>query len=71
MDKAAADEINEWAKYNQLLLKHFVYLFCRLTDKFSSELKRYQLICFYCGVAMDDKVINKKCTVNARIPEGC
>jgi len=43
----------------------------RLTDKFSSELKKYQLICFYCGTSMDDKTINKKCTVNTRIPEGC
>lgn len=49
----------------------FVSLYNRLTDKFSSELKKYQLICFYCGTPMDDKTINKKCTVNTRIPEGC
>lgn len=29
------------------------------------------MICYYCGVAMDDKSINKKCTVNVRIPEDC
>ncbi|KAL4468003.1 hypothetical protein ABPG72_015873 [Tetrahymena utriculariae] len=54
MEKAASEEINEWAK---------------LVDKFSNELKRYQLICHYCGVAMDDKSINKKCQNNSRIPE--
>jgi len=56
LNKTAQDEIDEWAK---------------LTDKFSSELKKYHVICYYCGNVMDDKNINRMCDVNSRtqIPE--
>jgi len=66
-------EVTEKLKEEFRLIINVIITFfgCRLTDKFSSELKKYQLICFYCGTSMDDKTINKKCTVNTRIPEGC
>lgn len=49
METAAFDELQEWSK---------------LTDKLTGELKKYQLVCYYCGVAMDDKTVNKKCKEN-------
>jgi hypothetical protein len=36
----------------------------RLTDKFATELKKYHMVCFYCGVTMDNKNVNKKCKFN-------
>jgi len=29
-----------------------------LVDKYSLELSKYKLICFYCGVELDDETIN-------------
>jgi len=51
IEKAAQDEINEWAK---------------LTDKFSGELKRYQMICFYCATVVDESTVNSTCQANNR-----
>ena len=36
----------------------------RLTDKFATELKKYHMVCFYCGVTMDNRNVNKKCKSN-------
>ena len=49
LEKAASDEIQEWAK---------------LTDKFATELKKYQLVCFYCGVALEGGTVNEECSHN-------
>lgn len=49
MNKAAQEEINEWSK---------------LTDRFASELRKYQTICYYCGCVMDTNNINRLCTAN-------
>ncbi len=49
LEKAASEEIQEWAK---------------LTDKFASELKKYQLVCFYCGVALEGGSVNEECGGN-------
>jgi hypothetical protein len=44
----------------------------RLTDKFANELKKYQLVCFYCGTTLDDITVNKKCKGNKNPPnKGC
>jgi len=51
LNKNAQEEIDEWAK---------------LTDKFSTELKKYHVICYYCGGVMDDRNINTTCDVNNR-----
>lgn len=58
LDKAAQEEMNEWAK---------------LTDKFADELKKFQMVCFFCAQMMDDKNVNKKCkaNVNKALPVGC
>lgn len=37
----------------------------RLTEKYSSEIKKFYLVCFYCNTAMDESSINKKCTQNS------
>jgi palmitoyltransferase len=57
VDRLAQDEVNEWAK---------------LTDKFSGELRRYQMICFYCGSVVDENSVNTPCTANNRtaLPPG-
>ena len=49
MEKAASEEITEWSK---------------LTDKFASELKKYQLVCHFCGVALDQGSVNEQCRLN-------
>ena len=45
----------------------------RLTDKFSNELKRYQMICFYCATVVDENTVNSICQANNRsqLPSGC
>eukprot|EP01017_Pseudomicrothorax_dubius_P044409 TRINITY_DN7500_c0_g1_i14.p1 TRINITY_DN7500_c0_g1~~TRINITY_DN7500_c0_g1_i14.p1 ORF type:complete len:453 (+),score=81.14 TRINITY_DN7500_c0_g1_i14:44-1402(+) len=49
LEKTSSAEMAEWAK---------------LTDKFAAQLKKYQLICFYCGSVLDDGTVNAKCKVN-------
>jgi len=44
-------------------------LIIRLVDKFAAELKKYQLICHYCGAMLDQKIINGHCDANTR-PQG-
>jgi len=50
-NKTVADEIDSWAK---------------LTDKYSEELKRYQMICFYCAEPLGKHNLNKKCKINEK-----
>lgn len=54
---SVAQEIESWAK---------------LTDKYSEELKRYQLICYFCAEPMGPMNLNKKCKINEakQIPQG-
>ena len=44
-----------------------------LVDKYSQELMKFRLICFYCGTAMQDETINAPCAknFNAKLPENC
>jgi hypothetical protein len=35
-----------------------------LTDNFASELKKYQLVCSFCGVHLDDVAVNTDCPRN-------
>eukprot|EP00742_Colponemidia_sp_Colp-10_P013158 GILJ01014851.1.p1 GENE.GILJ01014851.1~~GILJ01014851.1.p1 ORF type:complete len:822 (-),score=152.92 GILJ01014851.1:143-2488(-) len=53
LKEEAQNEIQEWAK---------------LADRFSDELKRFQLTCYYCGVAMDDVSVNTDCPLNTNFP---
>jgi hypothetical protein len=54
---SVAQEIESWAK---------------LTDKYSGELKKYQLICYFCAEPMGPLNLNKKCKINEakQIPQG-
>ena len=49
LDKATQKEMNEWA---------------RLTDKYAQELMKYQLVCGYCGLHLDDTTVNTNCEKN-------
>lgn len=56
-NQSVAQEIESWAK---------------LTDKYSEELKRYQMICYFCAEPVGHNNINKKCKINEtkQIPPG-
>lgn len=44
----------------------FTFLFSsRLADKYALELKRYYLVCHFCGCFLDDTVINSLCLKNS------
>ncbi len=49
LDKAVQQEWNEWA---------------RLIEKYCEELLKYQLVCSYCGCALDDLTVNSSCPAN-------
>lgn len=42
--------MNEWA---------------RLVDRYASELKKYELVCAFCGQHMSDQNVNGECMENA------
>ena len=46
LDKAVQQEWNEWAK---------------LIEKYCEELLKYQLVCSFCGTALDDLTVNSAC----------
>lgn len=50
-NKTVAQEIESWAK---------------LTDKYGEELKKYQMICFYCAEPLGKHNVNKKCKINEK-----
>lgn len=54
---SVAQEIESWAK---------------LTDKYGEEIKKYQLICYFCAEPMGPQNLNKKCKINEakQIPQG-
>ena len=39
-------------------------------DKFSQELKKYNLVCYFCACHMDKENVNKKCVLNTAEAEG-
>jgi hypothetical protein len=41
--------MNEWA---------------RLVDRYASELKRYELVCAFCGQYLSNEVVNTECADN-------
>lgn len=47
--------MNEWA---------------RLVDRYASELKKYELVCAYCGQHLSDTNINTECYENAVANKG-
>lgn len=49
LERQASEEIHEWSK---------------LVDKFSQELKKTQLVCYYCGCKMEKHYVNSLCTQN-------
>eukprot|EP01022_Parablepharisma_sp_SALTPOND_P032963 TRINITY_DN87965_c1_g1_i1.p1 TRINITY_DN87965_c1_g1~~TRINITY_DN87965_c1_g1_i1.p1 ORF type:complete len:901 (+),score=98.93 TRINITY_DN87965_c1_g1_i1:1663-4365(+) len=49
LDKAVQQEWNEWAK---------------LIEKYCEELLKYQLVCSFCGTALDDLTVNSACPGN-------
>lgn len=48
-DKETRHEMNEWA---------------RLVDRYASELKKYELVCSFCGQHMSDANVNTDCPEN-------
>jgi hypothetical protein len=48
-DKETRHEMNEWA---------------RLVDRYASELKKYELVCAFCGQHMSDQNVNLECQEN-------
>jgi len=49
MDNKANLEMKEWRS---------------MTTKFSNELNKFQMVCFYCADLMDGTTINDKCKIN-------
>lgn len=49
-DKETRHEMNEWA---------------RLVDRYAGELKKYELVCSFCGQHLSDANINTECPENA------
>lgn len=45
----------------------------RMTEKFSEELKRFQMVCYYCAELMDSDTINENCPINTTrsLPRDC
>ena len=41
--------MNEWA---------------RLVDRYASELKKYELVCSFCGIPLSDQTVNSECPGN-------
>lgn len=50
MDEKANAEMKEWK---------------RMTNKFSEELVKFQMVCYYCADLMDSTTINEKCKINS------
>ena len=48
-DKETRHEMNEWA---------------RLVDRYASELKRYELVCAFCGQYLSGDTVNTECADN-------
>jgi hypothetical protein len=49
LDRETKGEIQQWVA---------------LTDNFATELKKYQLVCSFCGVHLDDVAVNTDCQMN-------
>ena len=41
--------MNEWA---------------RLVDRYAAELKKYELVCAFCGVPLSEHTVNQECPAN-------
>ena len=52
-DKETRHEMNEWA---------------RLVDRFANELKKYELVCAFCGQHLSPDNINAECVQNTPLP---
>lgn len=50
-DKETRHEMNEWA---------------RLVDRYSAELKKYEMVCAFCGQSLTDQNINSHCIDNTK-----
>jgi hypothetical protein len=48
-DKETRHEMNEWA---------------RLVDRYAAELKKYELVCAFCGEHLSDQNVNENCREN-------
>jgi len=50
-DKETRHEMNEWAQ---------------LVDRYAAELKKYEMVCAFCGQHLSDVNINQECTENSQ-----
>lgn len=50
MDEKANAEMREWKK---------------MTNKFTDELAKFQMVCYYCADIMDGNTINETCKINS------
>lgn len=53
-DSETRKEMNQWVE---------------LVDNFAGELKRYQLVCSFCGVHLDENSVNFDCSKNPMITD--
>ena len=53
-------EINEKSKLE-------IEKWAKLSEKYVSELKKYNLFCIFCGCALDENTINSPCEKNVNI----
>ena len=53
-DRETRHEMNEWA---------------RLVDLYSAELKKYEMVCAFCGVHVSESNINADCVENSKLNE--
>lgn len=56
-------EVSTVARFNQATAQE-VKAWADLTDKYTNQLERFQMICFYCGEIMNPQSVNKKCAIN-------
>ena len=53
-DKETRHEMNEWAQ---------------LVDRYAAELKKYELVCAFCGQHLSDMTVNSECSDNCQTRE--
>lgn len=56
-DSLFATEL-DWETWNELTQ------WIQLVDSFAGELKKYQLVCTFCGVHLDENAVNLECPKN-------
>lgn len=58
LDSKAKEEMREWNS---------------MTNRFLDELKKFQMVCYYCAEPMNEHTVNQQCEFNSarNMEEGC